>query len=157
MNILRFYSVLICQFTLVVVVAGCQSGGGSGDRSNDDPKPAIIEGGDIEQMAQLVAPAGTRFVSNTSARLTVDLGSYGGGPAYLSVYSDYEAEGDSYRIDYGSRMLAKSFNTQKNSSQLIYPQHLDYVLVQVWFYSGAIKPLTREVKLSEDILLNDWM
>lgn len=117
MNILRIYSVLICQFTLVVVVAGCQAGGGSGGGANNDPKPAIIEGDDIEQMAQLVAPAGTRFVSNTSARLTVDLGSYGGGPAYLSVYSDYEAEGDSYRIDYGSRMLAKSFNTQKDSSQ----------------------------------------
>ena len=157
MNILRFYLVLICHFTLVVAIAGCQAGGGSGNGSNDDPKPAIIEGDGIEQMAQLVAPAGTRFVSNTSARLTVDLGSYGGGPAYLSVYSDYEAEGDSYRIDYGSRMLAKSFNTQKDSSQLIYPQHLDHVLVQVWFYSGVIKPLTREVKLSEDILLNDWM
>ena len=157
MKILRFYTVLICHFTLVVATAGCQSGSGSGNGTNDDPKPAIIEGGDIEQMAQLVAPAGTRFVSNTSAKLTVDLGSYGGGPAYLSVYSDYEAEGDSYRIDYGSRMLAKSFNTQKESSQLIYPQHLDHVLVQVWFYNGAIKPLTREVKLSEDIMVKDWL
>ena len=157
MNILRFFSVLIFQFTLVTTIAGCQPGGGSGDRSNDDPKPAIIEGGDIEQMAELVAPAGTRFVSNTTARLTVDLGSYGGGPAYLSVYSDYKAEGDGYRIDYGSRMLAKSFNTQKDSSQLIYPQHLDHVLVQVWFYNGAIKPLTREVKLSEDIMVKGWL
>ena len=157
MNILRFCSVLTFQFTLVVAIAGCQSDGGAGDSSNDDPKPATIEGGDIEHMAQLVAPAGTRFVSNTNARLTVDLGSYGGGPAYLSVYSDYKAEGDGYRIDYGSRMLAKSFNTQKDSSQLIYPQHLDHVLVQVWFYNGAIKPLTREVKLSEDIMVKDWL
>jgi len=156
--------VVISVGIIALLLGGCLSDGWASGGEKEIPDSANFEAvtpeasddTEVERMSQLVAPEGVKFVSHTTASLTVDVGLYGGGAAYLSVYSGYKIGDTGYEIDYGSRILAKSFNGQTDSATLKYPLHLTKVLVQVWFYNSASTPLTREIELSEDIIIKEW-
>jgi hypothetical protein len=124
------------------------------DSVNKDSVSADIEGTTPAiSTSQLVAPSDMKFVSHKGINLSIDLGNQGG-PAYLSVYSDYASnENEHWDINHESRILASSMNSTKISQHFSIPQHLRKLLVQVWFYDGR-QPLTKEVIIENNIAIN---
>ena len=114
----------------------------------------IITDSKITSTSQLVAPKDMKFISHKSIKLAVDITNQGGGPAYLSVYSNYQhADNNSWEINHDSRILASSMASSQVNHDFATPQHLKKLLVQIWFYDGR-SPLTKEVEISHEINLS---
>ncbi|MEH6449540.1 MAG: hypothetical protein V7765_12770 [Oleispira sp.] len=104
----------------------------------------------VERTSDLVAPSDMKFISHNQIQLSVDIGAQGGIPAYLSVYSSYEELAEAqWQVDYDSRMLASSLIKDKTQHTFSVPQHLNNVLVQLWFYDGRAA-ISREVAVNQN-------
>lgn len=102
--------------------------------------------------AEIEAPEGLTFTSAFAMDLSLNLEQYQQQKAYVSVYSDYhQADNNQWQINYNSRVLGSSVNNGVFNKALTLPQHLEKVLVQVWFYDTSIEPLTREVTVAERV------
>ena len=114
----------------------------------------IITDTRIANTSQLVAPKDMKFISHKSIKLAVDINNQGGGPAYLSVYSNYQhTDNNRWKINHDSRILASSMASSQVNHDFAIPQHLKKLLVQVWFYDGR-NPLTKEVEIDHEITLS---
>lgn len=99
---------------------------------------------------ELIAPSDMRFISHNQIKLLVDISKQGGIPAYLSIYSSYkELEEAQWQVNYDSRMLASSLTQDITQHTFSVPQHLNKVLVQLWFYDGRAA-ISREVATNKN-------
>ena len=154
---------LIVGLSLSLGLAGCGGGGSGGSSADGDgnqppstsvpqepstPEPSVTP----LTTAEIEAPEGLTFTSAFAMDLSVNLEQYQQQKAYVSVYSDYrQTENNQWQINYNSRVLGSSVNNGVFNKALTLPQHLEKVLVQVWFYDTSIEPLTREVTVAERV------
>jgi hypothetical protein len=91
--------------------------------------------------------------------LFADIEKHGGGPAYLSVYSDFEfvAKDVTKENDYlqwttnqNSRVLASSIEHNQIQQEFAIPQHLAKLLIQVWFYDCR-PALSHEITIAKQM------
>lgn len=156
---------LIVGLSISLGMVGC-GGGGSGGSSaagnggqppsapaTSTPEPSTPEPSVTPlTTAEIEAPEGLTFTSAFAMDLSVNLEQYQQQKAYVSVYSDYhQADNNQWQINYNSRILGSSVNNGVFNKALTLPQHLEKVLVQVWFYDTSIEPLTREVVVAERV------
>lgn len=109
--------------------------------------------------SELIAPEGMKFISHDKITLLADITNQGGGPAYLSVYSDFEfveknvtKENDylQWTTNQNSRVLASSIEHNNIEQEFAIPQHLTKLLVQVWFYDGR-PALSHEITIDKQV------
>lgn len=106
---------------------------------------------EITATNQLKALAEMKYTSHSSMDLIVDIKSQGGGPGYLSVYSQYELnDKQHWVIDYDSRLLASYMMEPQSQQEIAIPQHLTHLLVQVWFYDDR-PPVSKEIRINKDV------
>lgn len=159
---------LIVGLSLSLGLAGCGGGGSGGSSADGDgnqppsapetstPETSIPEPEtpSVKPLttADIEAPEGLTFTSAFAMDLSVNLEQYQQQKAYVSVYSDYhQADNNQWQINYNSRILGSSVNNGVFNKALTLPQHLEKVLVQVWFYDTSIEPLTHEVVVAERV------
>lgn len=154
---------LIVGLSLSLGLVGC-GGGGSGGSSaageggqppsapaTSTPEPSTPSVTPLTT-AEIEAPEGLAFTSAFAMDLSVNLDQFQQQKAYISVYSDYrQSENNQWQINYNSRVLGSSVNNGVFNKALTLPQHLEKVLVQVWFYDTSIEPITREVTVAEQV------
>ncbi|UTW46930.1 hypothetical protein [Bacterioplanoides sp. SCSIO 12839] len=156
------------SLVLSLGLAGCGGGGSGGSSTAGDggqppsapetstpvtsiPEPETPSVTSLTT-AEIEAPEGLTFTSAFAMDLSVNLEQYQQQKAYISVYSDYhQADNNQWQINYNSRILGSSVNNGVFNKALTLPQHLEKVLVQVWFYDTSIEPLTREVTVAERV------
>lgn len=156
MTLLENIRMIATIVVFILFLIGCKSSG-SGDsgqdvitnnpNGNNDPELTEVSA----SMTDLIAPKDMKFISHTQSNLRIALATEHA--AFISVYSRYEKNGSSYKIDYGSRMLGGSLQGGTKNTQLTYPQHLTTALVQIWFYDDTVPVITQEVALADDILI----
>ncbi len=101
--------------------------------------------------SQLKAMVEMKYTSHASMDLAVDIHSQGGGPGYLSVYSQYELkDNEHWVIDYESRLLASYMIDPQTQQEIAIPQHLTHLLVQVWFYDDRA-PVSKEIRINKAV------
>lgn len=111
------------------------------EASSDPVKPLTTN--------QLKVLADMKFTSHASMDLAIDIANQGGGPAYLSVYSKYsQDDNEHWVIDYDSRILASYMINNQVQQEIATPQHLNHLLVQVWFYDDRA-PISKEIRIEE--------
>jgi hypothetical protein len=146
----------------LMLITGCENPGAS----NAATESKTLQPNDIPTAklttAELKAPENMKFISHEKIKLFADITNQGGGPAYLSVYSDFEfvaknvtAEHDylQWNTNQNSRVLASSIEHNKIENEFAIPQHLTKLLIQVWFYDGR-PAISREVAITEEVLIN---
>lgn len=117
-------------------------------------KKEVITDTAITSTSQLVAAKDMKFISHKGIKLAVDIDNQGGGPAYLSVYSNYQyADDNTWLINHDSRIIASSMGSSQVNHDFAIPQHLKKLLVQVWFYDDRL-PLTKEVEIAPEMILS---
>lgn len=157
----NFTSLFILTSTVLLLTA-CNT-----ENKNSKQKPTIetknpknIESKE-KKTSDLKAPSDMNFVSHSKIKTFTDITNQGGGPAYLSIYSDYSFVSsninsinnyDSWKTNQNSRVLASSIIKNKIENQFAIPQHISRLLVQVWFYDGR-PPLIKEVDIKKEIFL----
>ena len=105
----------------------------------------------ITSTSQLIAPKDMKFISHKGISLAVDINNQGGGPAYLSVYSNYQYGGNNtWLINHDSRIIASSMGNSQIDHDFAIPQHLKKLLVQVWFYDGR-PALSHEITIANQV------
>lgn len=151
---------LIVGLSLSLGMVGCGGGGssspGDGNQSPSasTPEPSTPPSETSFTTADIKAPEGLAFTSAFAMDLSVNLDQFQQQKAYISVYSDYrQSENNQWQINYNSRILGSSVNNGVFNKALTLPQHLEKVLVQVWFYDTSIEPIIREVVVAEQVLL----
>jgi len=113
-------------------------------------EPEELTESTVLSTSDLVAPTDMRFISHNQVQLSVDISAQGGIPAYLSIYSIYEELTEAqWQVDYDSRMLASSLIKDKTQHTFSMPQHLNKVLIQLWFYDGRAA-ISREVSVNKN-------
>lgn len=113
----------------------------------------VVTENSITSTSQLIAPKNMKFISHKNINLAVDIENQGGGPAYLSVYVNYKQNGNnSWEVNHDSRILASSMTSSLMSHNFATPQHIQKLLVQIWFYDGR-EPLSEEVEIKNQINL----
>lgn len=151
---------LMINTALLLFLAGCQS-------TSDDSKTSsssITKAPSAAEFttADLKAPAEMNFISHEKVSLLADITFQGGGPAYLSVYSDYKYSDVSttkqerykqWKTNQNSRILASSMEENTSKFQISIPQHIERVLVQVWFYDGR-PAVSKEVTVQRELIIN---
>jgi len=101
--------------------------------------------------SQLKALTEMKYTSHASMDLAVDINRQGGGPAYLSVYSQYEFnDNEHWVIDYDSRLLASYMIDPQTLQEIAIPQHLTHLLIQVWFYDDRA-PVSKEIRINKEV------
>ena len=158
MKNLKLSMSLIVGLSLSLGLAGCGGGGSGGSSADGDgnqpPSTSVPQEPSVTPLttAEIEAPEGLTFTSAFAMDLSVNLEQYQQQKAYVSVYSDYhQADNNQWQINYNSRILGSSVNNGVFNKALTLPQHLEKVLVQVWFYETSIEPLTREVVVAERV------
>lgn len=167
MNQLLVTAVSRISILLIVLVGasglvGCQGGGSSDQQASVAPEKTDqpitvsndVSGESIDKTSELQAPDNLSFTSHRPMTLEVDIQAEGTDLAYLSVYSDYaKHDNGGWNINYDSRLLASSMTEPVVKETFSLPQHIKTVLVQVWFYDAAKKPLSWEVSVAEFVAL----
>jgi hypothetical protein len=141
---------IILALTTFGLIA-CGSAGKSSIAADDNEE--IVADTSIMSTSKLIASKDMEFISHKKINLAVDINNQGGGPAYLSVYANYkESENNSWQIDHSSRILASSMESSQINHDFAIPQHLNKLLIQVWFYDGRAA-LSREVEISNEMTI----
>jgi hypothetical protein len=152
----------------IIGLTGCNGADESTSATEDKntlPKEAI-ELSPEKTTATLKAPDGMKFISHENMTLLADITNLGGGPAYLSVYSDFDfiekdvAENIAKEDDYlqwttnqDSRVLASSIEHNYIEHEFSIPQHLTQLLVQVWFYDGR-PAISQAITIEKEVSIN---
>jgi len=155
-NILNKIALVLTALNLVAC-DNANKDSASADIKGVTPDSVITDDSDtgtsVTSTSQLVAPRDMKFISHKGISLSIDLGNQGG-PAYLSVYADYElSESAHWQINNNSRILASSMESTQFSQSFSIPQHLKKLLIQVWFYDGR-EPLTKEVEIKNNLAIS---
>lgn len=148
---------LIVTAVSLIFLVGCQKSGNKDNTTKVEisPKNEAL----VLTTADLKAPEGMKFISHEKINILADITNQGGGPAYLSVYSDYEhipLETTSknnhlqWKTNQNSRVLASSIEHNIMEQQLAIPQHLTRLLLQVWFYDGR-PAVSQEITIKEQV------
>lgn len=149
----------------LLLVTGCQVSSPSSDSKKADSAkvetvPETVP--EIITTADLQAPTEMKFISHEKISLVIDISLQGGGPAYLSVYSDYQRSDTStvkqddytqWNPNQNTRILASSMDSSSAEHLIAIPQHIEHVLVQVWFYDGR-PPVSQEVGVQSEVIIN---
>ena len=148
---------LIISTISLLIITGCQQSGSKKDNAEAVQPKTEVATEAVLKTADLKAPEGMKFISHEKIELIADITNQGGGPAYLSVYSDYEftSANTTKEEDYkqwnpnqNSRILASSIESNSEEYLIAVPQHINRLLVQVWFYDGR-PAVSQEINLEE--------
>jgi len=139
----------------LILLTGCENTSDSSSSIEDK----AIQPKELLTTSELIAPEDIKFISHDKIILLADITKQGGGPAYLSVYSDFEfvekdvtKENDylQWTTNQNSRILASSIEHNQIEQEFAIPQHLTKLLVQVWFYDGR-PALSHEITIANEI------
>lgn len=148
----------------IICLTGCNNADKS-TSATDDKSTLPKEATDLspeKTTATLKAPEGMKFISHEKMTLLADITNLGGGPAYLSVYSDFEftekevTKEDDYlqwTTNQDSRVLASSIEHNHIEHEFAVPQHLTQLLVQVWFYDGR-PAISQAITIDKEVSIN---
>jgi hypothetical protein len=148
----------------IIGLIGCNGADESTSATEDkDTLPQeTIELSPEKTTATLKAAEGMKFISHEKMTLLADITNLGGGPAYLSVYSDFEfvakevtKENDylQWTTNQDSRVLASSIEHNYVEHEFSIPQHLTQLLVQVWFYDGR-PAISQAITIDKEVSIN---
>lgn len=150
---------LMISTASALFLSGCQSKSHDSKPSNSSPDkaPSATE----VTTADLKAPTDMNFISHEEVSLLADISLKGGGPTYLSVYSDYkysdinstkQEEYKQWKINQNSRILASSMEASTSEYLISIPQHIERILVQVWFYDSR-PAVSQEVVVQKELII----
>jgi len=100
----------------------------------------------------LVVPDNIKFTSHSDINLTINIKDQGGAPAYITLYSKYENKDSTLKADSDSKILAGSLIKDVTDYSLSVPQHINTLLLEVWFYDGR-KVIKKEVDIYKNIIV----
>jgi hypothetical protein len=156
---------IACVSVLALTACGGGGGGGSSDSgsspSGDGGNPTddtgttppttevVAEVVPSKKTSELVVPEGFSYDSVDVVEITVDVSSLSTNRAYLSVYAGYSGDINSgLQADYGTRIAESPLSAGVASMDFSTPQHIDQLLIEVWFYDGT-DPIQQLVSTSD--------
>ncbi len=157
----------ILAFVSVLALTACGGGGGGG--STDNSAGPADEGGNpagdtgtttpstevvtevvpSKKTSELVVPEGFSYHPVDVVEITVDVSSLSTNRAYLSVYAGYSGDiNTGLQADYGTRIAESPLSAGVASMDFSTPEHIDQLLIEVWFYDGT-DPIQQLVSTSD--------
>lgn len=135
------------------VLTACGGGsGGSDDGGSSSSTPTVTETAEVttptqgnaetRKTSELVVPDDFNYDPTEKLTVDVDISALSSDKAYLSVYSEFDEQGDGFKPDYRHRISGAPLANGKTSMELTFPSQNQVLLAEVWFFDGS-EPLQK--------------